>query len=111
MRSNLFFVLSIIALASFCIAQTSISTEQHEAIAVILKLGGTVEVDSLHADKPVVKIDLHETNVSDADLQLLEQFKSLPKLEVLLIGKSKVTEAGSQALQKALPKLRFTEQT
>jgi hypothetical protein len=34
-----------------------------------------------------------------------------PQLEILLIGKSKVTEEGAKALQKALPKLRFTEQT
>jgi hypothetical protein len=33
----------------------------------------------------------------------------LTELEVLLIGKSKVTEEGARALQKELPRLRFSE--
>ncbi len=65
-------------------------------------------MDSLRADHPVVRVDLHETEVSNTDL---EHLKNLTKLEVLLIGKSKVTPAGAMALQEALPKLRFTEQT
>jgi hypothetical protein len=33
----------------------------------------------------------------------------LPQIETLLIGKSKVSEAGLKALQQSIPKLRFEE--
>jgi len=32
-------------------------------------------------------------------------------IEVLLIGKSKISEDGAKELQQALPRLRFSEQT
>jgi len=50
--------LVIVTLASFCLAQSSTSTEQEQAIVAITKFGGTVEVDSLSPDKPVLKVDL-----------------------------------------------------
>jgi hypothetical protein len=36
--------------------------------------------------------------------------KGLPRLERLLIAKSKITEAGQKALAEANPGLRFTEE-
>lgn len=39
----------------------------------------------------------------------MEQLKGLCQLEKLLIGKSKITEAGQKALQEANPGLRFDE--
>lgn len=54
------------------------------------------------------KLSVFRTAVSDAGLKTLEK---LPSLEVLLIGESRVTEEGSRSIQKALPKLKFSEQT
>ena len=54
------------------------------------------------------KVSVFRTEVSDAGLKSLEKINSL---EVLLIGESKITEDGAKALQKTLPKIKFSEQT
>ncbi|MGH2359461.1 MAG: hypothetical protein ACRDGM_02825, partial [bacterium] len=45
--------------------------EQDNAIAAIKNLGGAIEVDEKQPGKLVVKVDLHGTKVTDADLALL----------------------------------------
>ena len=54
------------------------------------------------------KISLFRTEISDAGLKPLEK---LGALEILVVGGSKVTEDGLKAIQKALPNIKFTEQT
>lgn len=54
------------------------------------------------------KISVFRTAVSDSGLKSLEK---LSALEVLLIGESQITEEGAKSIQKALPKIKFTEQT
>jgi len=77
--------------------------EQAEIISAIKKLGGVVEIDEQRPGKPVVKVDLHETKVTDADLEILE---SLTELRTLDLRLTKITDAGVSRL-KGLKELRF----
>ena len=54
------------------------------------------------------KLSVFRTAVTDAGLASIEK---LPSLEVFVVGESKVTEEGKKSIQKALPKIKFTEQT
>lgn len=77
-----------------------------------LLIGGTNVTDAglvnLERFAKLRKVSVFRTQVSDAGLKSLEKISSL---EVLLIGESKITEEGARSLQKALPKVKFTEQT
>lgn len=77
-----------------------------------LLIGGTKVTDAglIHL-KPFTKLrklSLFQTQVSDEGIA---QLKLMSSLEVLLIGGSKITAAGAEALQKALPGVRFNENT
>ena len=50
--------------------KTSELSEQ--ALAMIARLGGTAERDESLPGKPIVKVDLHSSAVTDADLVLIE---------------------------------------
>jgi Leucine-rich repeat (LRR) protein len=77
-----------------------------------LLIGGTKVSDAglvhLRPFKKLQKLSLFQTQVSDEGIA---QLKLMGSLEVLLVGGSKITSAGTEELQKALPKLRFTENT
>ena len=77
-----------------------------------LLIGGTSITDeglkNLEKFSKLKKISIFRTAISDAGIKYLEK---LPSLEVLLMGGSKISEDGAKQLQKALPKIRFTEQT
>ena len=53
---------------------------QEKAVAKIKKLGGSVGIDETAPDKPVVKVVLSATGVTDAGLELL---KATPKVKQL----------------------------
>ena len=44
------------------------TTSKDRVIAEVERLGGKVDLDEMRPDKPIVKIDLHSTQVTDADL-------------------------------------------
>ena len=77
-----------------------------------LLMGGTkvtdVGLSNLDRMSKLRKLSVFRTAISDTGLKSIEK---LGALEVLLLGESKVTEQGKQAIQKALPKIKFTEQT
>ena len=77
-----------------------------------LLMGGTKVTDeglkNIERFSKLKKLSVFRTAVSDTGLKSIEK---LGALEVLLIGESKVTEEGKQSIQKALPKIKFTEQT
>ncbi|MGD9630276.1 MAG: amidohydrolase family protein [Pyrinomonadaceae bacterium] len=77
-----------------------------------LLIGGTKITDAglvnLERFTKLRKVSVFRTSISDAGLRSLEKINSL---EVLLIGESKITEDGAKAIQKALPKIKFSEQT
>lgn len=77
-----------------------------------LLIGGTKVTDSglahLRSMKELKKLSLFQTQVTDAGIPHL---KVLSKLEQLLISGTKITDEGARELQKALPRLRFSENT
>ena len=77
-----------------------------------LLIGGTKVTDAglihLKGFTELKKLSLFQTQVTDAGVRHL---KVLSKLEQLLISGTKITDAGTRELQKALPKLKLSEQT
>ncbi len=78
------------------------ATKQAKAIAEIEKLGGKVTVDKKSPGKPVIRVDLHGSEVTDA---ALEHVKGLTELQTLNLWQTKVTDAGLVHL-KGLTKLQ-----
>ena len=74
----------------------AVNASEAAAIAKIRKLGGKVEFDETHSDRPVTKVYLHATAVSDADLAELIK---LTKLKNLFLGKTKISDAGLEHLK------------
>lgn len=74
-----------------------------------LLIGGTKVTDeglkSVEKLSKLRKVSVFNTGVSDAGLR---SFEKLNALEILLIGQSRITEEGAK---KALPKVKFSEQT
>ena len=77
-----------------------------------LLIGGTRVTDAgltyLRPFTKLRKLSLFQTQVSNNGIA---QLKLLGSLEVLLITGSRITPAGAEELQKALPKVRFSENT
>jgi len=77
-----------------------------------LLIGGTKITDAglvnLERFTKLRKVSVFRTAISDAGLR---SFEKIPSLEILLIGESQITETGAKAIQKALPKIKFSEQT
>lgn len=77
-----------------------------------LLIGGTQITDGglvyLRPFRKLRKLSLFQTQITDDGIAHL---KIMESLEVLLIGGSKITPAGAEELQKALPKVRFSENT
>jgi hypothetical protein len=95
--------LQTIAFFLLLLGSIGASASQDEAIETIQKLGGTVEVDTTQPGKPVIKVDLHQTTISDRDLAVLTAFPDLQILDLRLTG---VGDEGVAHL-KNLTKLRF----
>lgn len=77
-----------------------------------LLIGGTKVTDAglrnLKSMKELKKLSLFQTQVTDAGIPHL---RVLLKLESLLISGTKITDAGARELLRALPRLRFSENT
>ena len=77
-----YFTMSTLAAALLLVPGPSASAqsdnaEQERAIARIEKLGGKFELDEKRPGKPLIKVDLRQTKVTDADLEILNS-KSQP---------------------------------
>ena len=70
---------------------------QEQAIEAVRKIGGTVIVDETRPDRPVIEINLHETQAGDANLIALRPFK---KLRALHLGLTQVGDGGLEHLQE-----------
>lgn len=77
-----------------------------------LLIGGTKVSDAgliyLKPFKKLQKLSLFQTQVSDGGI---DQLQLMGSLKVLLISGSKITPAGTEKLQKAMPRVRFSEST
>jgi hypothetical protein len=76
--------------------------EQEQVIAVIQKMDGRVQRDLKAPGQPVIGISLRGTKVTDADLEILKQLKSL---QILNLSQTAITDAGLKPIE-FLPKLQ-----
>src|SRR5262249_12679584 len=67
------------------------SAEERQAVAAIEKLGGKVTRDEASPGKPVVKVDLSLSGVTDAGLAPVQ---GLRRLQALALSGTKVRDAG-----------------
>ena len=97
-----YFTMSTLAAALLLVPGASASAqgdnaEQERAIARIEKLGGKFELDEKRPGKPVIKVDLYRTKVTDADLEILKAFTQVRSLNLRSLGG--VTDAGMKHLK------------
>jgi CxxC motif-containing protein (DUF1111 family)/Leucine-rich repeat (LRR) protein len=76
--------------------------DQDGILAEIRRLGGTAEVDENRPGKPVVRLNLSGTRVTDTELAPLG---ALPQLQALDLSQTQITNAGLAAL-RGLPNLQ-----
>jgi len=87
-------------LISTAAAQAKTPSGREEVIAEVTRLGGKVEFDETLASRPIVKVDLHSTSVTDADLAFLEDArKDLKKLRYLDLRLTQIGDAGVAKLK------------
>jgi internalin A len=82
----------------------SLSLKGREKIfAEVTRLGGTVECDETRAGKPIIKIDLHGTQVTDADLIFLNDARNyLRDLRYLDLRLTHIGDAGVLSLRNLI---------
>ena len=96
--------LLLLTLAPAATARTD-SSKDH-TIAEVERLGGKVELDEALPAKPIIKIDLHSTQIKDADLSfLVKAQKDLKQLRYLDLRLTKIGDAGVASV-KHLTSLR-----
>lgn len=86
-------ILLVLTLAPAAITRTDSSKDR--TIAEVERLGGKVELDEALPAKPIIKIDLHSTQITDADLSFLVRAnKDLMQLRYLDLRLTKIGDAG-----------------
>jgi hypothetical protein len=78
-----------------------------KALTEIRRLGGQFTRAERRAGKPVVEVNLNDTDLTDAGLAHL---KGLTRLQILDLAYTRMTNAGVAKLNKALPHLRISGQ-
>jgi len=87
----------IIVSASLAYANTS---TRDRLITSVARLGGTVEFDENLPGRPIVKVDLHGTQVTDSDLTMFEYAKNdLKQLRYLDLRLTKISDEGVARLK------------
>jgi hypothetical protein len=121
--------LLVILLAMTCRAQIGHTDEAEDAaVKFIENLGGRIIREEKDPNKPIVRVSLALTKVTDAGLNELAGLKQLQRLylggtrvtdaglkhlaglkqlQELSVGGTRVTDAGKGDLKKALPKLKI----
>lgn len=75
-------------------------TTRESTIAEVSRLGGKVELNETAPGKPIVKIDLHGTKITDADLGFLSRGgKALKELRYLDLRLTQIGDAGAAHLK------------
>ena len=103
MRSHPAACLIILALGLSSANGAEPPSGREAAVALVEKLGGQVETDSTRPGNPVIKVDLHGTKVTDADLAVIASLTDLEQLDLRL------TTIGDEGVVhlKGLKRLRF----
>jgi hypothetical protein len=87
-------LLLILAVAGYSAPSDRITAE-------VARLGGKIEFDETRADRPITKIDLHSTQVTDADLSFLnDERNALKELRYLDLRLTHIGDTGVHHLRK-----------
>jgi len=100
MMKTLFLLAAVLLLC--CPTTEANQASRDKVMAAVQRLGGSVEFDQSQKDKPIIKVDLHGTKVTDADLAIL---KGLKELRILDLRLTHIGDAGVANL-KNLKKLQ-----
>jgi len=95
------FLLLALSFAPILCRAAEPNSDQAKSIAEIKRLGGKVALDEKTPGKPVIEVDLWDTNVTDTEL---EHLKGLTQLWNLWLDDTQVTDRGLRHL-KGLKKL------
>jgi hypothetical protein len=68
-----------------------VNSAEAAAAAMIQRVGGRFEFDQQNAEHRIIKVFLHETKVTDADL---ESLGGIANLQALYLGRTAITDAG-----------------
>jgi hypothetical protein len=91
--------LSPAALSKRITAPDGLEPETHDqVVAEVTRLGGKVELDETAPGKPIVKIDLHGTKITDGDLAFLNR-SGLQELRYLDLRLTQIGDAGAVHLK------------
>jgi hypothetical protein len=82
MMKTLFLLATVLLLC--CPTADANQASRDKVMAEVQRLGGSVEFDQTQKDKPIMKVDLHGTKVTDADLAILKDLKELRILDLRL---------------------------
>jgi hypothetical protein len=82
------------------------AVREERAVNAVLKLGGKVTRGEKLPGRPIVEVDLGETQVADSDLKNLKELKGLQTLWLCYTG-TQITDAGLKELKQALPKTKI----
>lgn len=70
-------------------------SKKDQVVAEVNRLGGKVEFDETRVDRPIIKIDLHSTQITDTDLAFLNDArKNLKELRYLDLRLTHIGDAG-----------------
>lgn len=85
-------------LLSTSVATARDSSKRTRLVEEVTRLGGKVEFDETRADKPIVKVDLHGTPVTNDELAILQN--SLAELKQLRYLDLRLTGIGDEGVAK-----------
>ena len=86
----------VLAVSGLCLGSSAHADEaEDKAVAFVEKLGGKVTRDDKAPGKPVVRVSMYSTKVSDAGLKDLAALRGLTTLDLSV---TKVTDAGLKEL-------------
>src|SRR5260221_442232 len=95
----MFLLLAMISLG-VGVARAGVDSSKERLIAEVEKLGGKVDLDETRPDKPIIKIDLHSTKVSDSDLVFLNKMrKHLKNLRYLDLRLTHIGDEGVDSVK------------
>ena len=93
-------VLLLLGLGSVAAATAATGFAKDQIIAQVERLGGKVDLDETQPSKPIVKIDLHATKVTDAELMFLAKSKNaLRQLRYLDLRLTHIGDSGAANLK------------
>jgi internalin A len=93
--------LAVLLLLTLALSGYAGTNPSDRIVVEINRLGGKIEFDETRADRPIVKIDLHSTQVTDSDLSFLNnERKGLKDLRYLDLRLTHIGDAGVHHLRK-----------